>query len=800
MTITRIPNWCLAVELILCFALPGRSSRAADALDFERHVAPFLANYCLDCHRPGKSSAGLSVATRQGLLDGGESGAAIRLENPAESLILRRMHDNQMPPKDAQHPRRRPAKAEIEQIETWIAGGANWPQNREIGLHEQTVDLDAARQFWSFQPVRQSVPPQVRHADRVANPIDAFIWQKLEAVGLELAPRASRRDLLRRVSLDLVGLPPDLSAQEQFLADTSPQAFARKVDRLLDDTAYGERWARHWLDLVRYADSNGYEHDHSKPNVWRYRDYVIDALNADKPYNRFLLEQLAGDELPDASESTRIATGFFALGPWLDEADPLVAAQIRADELDDLVQTTSQALLGMTLSCARCHNHKFDPLTMVDYYSLVAILAPLKHSQGNGDHDQPLGTPAQVRALRERDDRIGHLSSEIDKLKKAAGDQAGKIADLQQVIHQKKVEVPDLPRGYVLREDGPQPPPTHLLLAGRAANPGPLMQPRVPAVLTVSQPAFLPPDEHTSRRRLSLANWVIAPANPLTARVIVNRVWQHHFGIGLVATSSDFGDRGARPTHPELLDWLADWFVRDANWSLKKLHRLILTSETYQAGSAVTTTGRERDPENRLLAHFPLRRVDVEVIRDSILAVSGQLKIELHGPPVYLPIAKEVVEAHTDRGDAWRDSPPDQVKRRTIYAYIKRTLLVPMLEVLDLCDVNHTAERRITTSIAPQALTLYNGQFVNEQAAAFAERLLREAGTEPEPQIDLAYRLALARPPRPDELADLTGFLKAETAAQSDGTPRQSASEGQLRALTQLCRVIFNLNEFVYPN
>lgn len=428
------------------------------------------------------------------------------------------------------------------------------------------------------------------------------------------------------------------------------------------------------------------------------------------------------------------------------------------------------------------------------------MFSPLKHADNSGDRDYPLGTHEQIRALRERDSKIGPLSGEIEKLKKAGGDQKAKIAELEQQIAKLKADVPDLPRGYVGFEDTPQPQPTYLLLSGRASNPGPVMQPRVPAVLVRQQPTFLPPGEHTSRRRLSLANWVIDPGNPLTARVIVNRVWQHHFGVGLVATASDFGDRGARPTHPELLDWLADWFVQDANWSLKKLHRLILTSETWQASSTVSPASLARDPQNQWLAHYSLRRVDVEVLRDSILAVSGELNTQMHGPAVYLPIAKEVVEAHTDKEGAWRSSPPDQERRRTIYAYLKRTLLVPMLEMFDLCDINQTTERRVTTSIAPQALTLYNGQFVNEQSAAFAQRLLREAGTEPQKQINLAYRLALARPPKPDELAAMSAFLSAEAAEQTKEHPANSPAESQRLALVQLCRVIFNLNEFVYPN
>jgi len=796
----RIWNHRLAAMIFVCLKTLNASSTAAEVPDFERHIAPFFANCCLDCHRPGKSNGGLNLATGHGLLIGGDSGAAISLDQPSQSLLLKRLHSGEMPPQTEGHPRRTPTETEIEQVEVWIGGGAKWPEGREIGLHEQTVDLNAAREFWSFRPVRRPVIPQVKHADRVRNPIDSFIWQKLEAEGIELSPRAARRDLLRRAYLDLVGLPPGIDAQNRLLTDPSDEAFANEIERLLRDAAYGERWARHWLDLVRYADSNGYEHDNSKPNVWRYRDYVIDALNADMPYNRFVLEQLAGDELPDVNERTRIATGFYALGPWLDEVDPLVAAQYRADELDDLVHTTSQVFLGITLSCARCHNHKFDPLTMVDYYSLVSILAPLKYPFRNGDRDLPLGTPAQLRALQMRDDQINQLSSEIEKLKKAGGDQTEKIAAIQQQIDKHKAEVLDLPRGYALLEDSPQPSPTHLLLAGRAANPGPVMQPRVPAVLVREQPSFLPPSEHTSRRRLTLANWVVDPANPLTARVIVNRVWQHHFGTGLVATSSDFGNRGARPTHPELLDWLADWFVHDAGWSLKKLHRLIMASEIYQAGSAAGALSVEKDPQNRLLAHFPLRRLDAEVIRDSILAVSGELRTELHGPAIYLPIAKEVVEAHTDKEGAWGQSGADQIKRRTIYAYVKRTLLVPMLDVFNLCDVNQTTERRVTTSIAPQALTLYNGQFVNEQAAAFAQRLLREAGMDPKRQIDLAFRLAFARPPAAQELEAMSTYLIDEAGQLAKEHPSLPVSELQQRALTQLCRIILNLNEFVYPN
>jgi hypothetical protein len=590
---------------------------------------------------------------------------------------------------------------------------------------------------------------------------------------------------------------------------------------MLADPAHGERWARHWLDLVRYADSNGYERDQPKPSVWRYRDYVIDALNSDKPYDRFIVEQIAGDELPDASHETLIASGFHALGAWQDEVDPLEAPQYRADEVDDMIRTTSQTFLGLTLGCARCHNHKFDPLTMVDYYSLAAILSPLKRpNKGRTDRDIPLGTPDEVAAVYARNEELAKLEAKILEIvtrkPKDADEQMAAIRLQQRELWAK---TPDRPGAYRCYEDTPNPPPTYLLLSGRASNPGPLMQPRVPAILAPIQPDFpvfvspsppLPLSHSSSLRRLALARWIATPENPLTARVLVNRVWQHHFGTGIVATPSDFGHMGARPTHPELLDWLAHWLAHDAQWSLKRLHRRIVQSGTYRQASnaefgirnaeletgtpadiphSACRTPHSVDPENALLWHFPYRRLDVEAIRDSMLAVSGNLNRAMHGPAVHLPIPAAAIEAHTDKQAAWKASSEPDIDRRTVYAYIKRTLLVPMLETLDFCDTNSSTDKRAITSVAPQALTLYNGQFVNRQAEQFAERLAREAGDDPARQIELAFRLALARLPTARELAAMLAFLDRETA-----------STDRPRALVQLCRVILNLNEFVYPN
>ena len=368
------------------------------------------------------------------------------------------------------------------------------------------------------------------------------------------------------------------------------------------------------------------------------------------------------------------------------------------------------------------------------------------------------------------------------------------IAELEQAIQQLRRETPDLPRAYFQVEESSNPPPTFLLLSGRASNPGPQMQPAVPVVLSTSQPQFAPSPNGSSGRRLALARWIIDPANPLTARVIVNRVWQHHFGEGIVATPSDFGHIGARPTHPELLDWLADWFVHEANWSLKKLHRLIMTSRTYQLTSHTTPQQQERDPENKLLSRFPHRRLDVEAIRDSILAVSGKLNPEMFGPAVYLPIEASVVEAHTDKEAAWKSSPEPAIYRRTIYAYVKRTLLVPMLEVLDLCDTTNSTDKRSITSIAPQALTLYNGDFVNSQAAFFADRGINEVGSDPTEQIQRVFLLALGRPPTMTEHEALVQFLNEETESRAS----EPISDARRAALIQVCRVVLNLNEFVY--
>ncbi len=598
---------------------------------------------------------------------------------------------------------------------------------------------DADRAHWSFQPVRRRDVPEVKNRAWVRNPIDGFVRAKLEEQGWRPAAEASPRALVRRVYLDVTGLPPTPDEQEAFLraTQTNPTAYEKLVDDLLARPTFGERWARRWLDLVRFAETNGYERDATKPFAWRYRDYVIRAFNQDKPFDRFLTEQLAGDELPDGpTAETLVATGFFRLGPWDDEpADP---KQDRFDHLDDLVVTTSEVFLGLTLGCARCHDHKFEPLTSHDYYRMAAVFAPLdRPRKERTELDSPIGNAAEL----------------------AAG-------------------TPNLPRGYFLREPSSTPSPSYLLIRGQAAAPGPKVAPGVPAVLARVQPEFTPATK-TSGRRLGLARWLTRLDNPLTARVIVNRVWQGHLGAGLVRTPSDFGTMTDPPTHPELLDWLASRFVEEG-WSLKRLHRLILTSATYRMGVTNVPKYAEEDPDDLLLWRRPYHRLEAEPIRDAMLAASGRLDQTMYGPSMYPFIPAEAVEASSDPDPVWPPFVEATTNRRTIYAFIKRSLVVPMLDLLDLCDTARSAARRNVTSVPTQALTLLNGDFVNRQSRLLADRLKREADDEAS-RVDRAFLLTLCRPPTVEEREAALQFIKEES-------------------WTQFCRALFNTNEFVYPD
>jgi hypothetical protein len=624
---------------------------------------------------------------------------------------------------------------------------------------------DKARDHWSVQPVRRPAVPAVRDRSWARSPVDAFVLARLEVAGLRPAPAADKRTLLRRVYLDLIGLPPTRAEQRAFLADTSAGAFARVVDALLARPEYGERWGRHWLDVARYAETNGYERDGAKPSAWRYRDYVIDALNADLPYDRFVREQLAGDELPASDARTQIATTFLRLGTWDDE--PANEKMDRYDQLDDVLGVTASAFLGLTLRCARCHDHKFEPFSQADYYRMLAVFEPLKRPQkGRADLDRPVGTAAQ----------------------RAAFELA--VARLQRP--------PDLPRAYVWFEDGPTAPPTHVLRRGNPSNPGAEVKPGVPAVLARQQPAPPTPLAHSTGRRLWLARWVASPNNPLTARVMVNRVWAWHFGKGLVATPSDFGVAGERPSHPELLDWLASEFVA-GGWRLKRLHRLIVLSSVYQTSAVLERGERRADERLALFGRWRQHRAEAEVVRDSVLAVSGRLNPQGHGPSVYPTLPRAVLESQSLPGNGWGKSDERQSSRRSVYVFSKRSLALPELELLDAPGSANSCEQRPLSTTAPQALTFLNGAFMQEQAGHFADRLRREAGVDSAAQVGLAFELALCRPPRPDEVRLALDFLARQEALLKSEAHALSAKVVQRRALAAFCLVLLNANEFVYP-
>ena len=577
---------------------------------------------------------------------------------------------------------------------------------------------------------------------------------------------------------------------------------------------------------------------------------MIRSFNQDKAYDRFITEQLAGDALPDISAEMLVATGYNRLGPWDDE--PADAEQDRFDQLDDIVRTTSEVFLGITLGCARCHDHKFDPLTQRDYYSLAAIFNGLQRPRnGRKELDLPIGNGAELDKLVERDAQIEPLKGRIadlredfrvrflrsgesslpaeaieaflvgeenrtDAQKETAreyraqlarevsealpADAIREIARIEREITSLRETVPDLPRGYFLHEPEPVPGPMNLLHRGRASTPGPRVPPAVPAVLVQSQPAFTTPGR-TGTVRMALAGWLVSRQNPLTARVMVNRVWQFHFGKGLVRTPSDFGAMGEKPTHSELLDWLAVRF-REDGWSLKKLYYLITSSNTYHMSKAWREEYGQQDPENRLLWRVSYTRLQVEAIRDSMLAVSGRLNRKIFGPSMVPEIPKGALEGHSDPDTIWRPSEAAEASRRTVYAFIKRNMIIPMLEVLDFCDTTRSSSERAITSVTPQALTLFNGQFVNLQARHFTQRLIEEVGPDFEQQIDRAYLLALSRRPSPGELTSMLNFLHRETEAALWEDRRQSGDrrKARLRALEQMCRVVLNLNEFVYAD
>ena len=676
----------------------------------------------------------------------------------------------------------------------------------------------ADRDHWAWHKPAHPAPPAVKDHAWPQNAIDCFILARLEAAGLAPAPPASREVLIRRVTLDVIGLPPTPQEVEAFVSDPAPDAYERLIDRLLASPHYGERWGRHWLDVARYAESNGYEFDEVRPDAWRYRDYVVRAFNDDKPYDRFVREQLAGDELFPDNPAALVATGFNLLGP--DMTDASDQAQRRQNTLNDMTDTAGLAFLALTLACARCHDHKFEPLPQSDYYRFQAFFTPAvfrrdlpiagreqreAHARAQQDY-AALVKPAQEALARlEEPYRRRLYEAQLAKLadearaahetppdrrtprQKELVEKTARLLDVSPQAVVAALSPADRARHEELREqikkfddrkprplpvamgmqDAAAAPKTFVLERGELSQRGDEVQPGFPVILTPDSRLRL----ETSGRRAALAQWVAGADNPLTARVLVNRLWQHHFGRGLVPTPNDFGLRGERPTHPELLDWLATEFVA-RGWSVKQMHRLMLLSATYRQSTAASPEAHGIDPDNHLFSRMNRLRLEGEIIRDSLLAVSGQLNRAMGRPGVF-----PLVPAET--GQAWKASPdPRDHVRRSVYIFARRNLRFPFLDAFDLPDSSLSCPKRERSTTATQALALLNAADVAEAAKALSVRVTAEATTEDE-RIALAYRLALGRRPTATEMRLAHEFLTRSP-------------------LSELCRALLNLNEFVY--
>jgi hypothetical protein len=851
--------------LAVVAAMFAASAFGQTSVSFSRDVQPIFETSCWKCHGASVQLSKLDLRSRESALAGGVHGPALSPGNPDTSKLFRMISGAEKPamPLDSKL-----TSEQIQIIRRWIEQGASWDTSASTAAAKSLAsDLEAgtvpaeARNYWAFRkPVRTAVP-----ALGNGHPVDAFLLKAMRDRGLNPAPAADKVTLIRRAYLDLTGLPPTPAEVSEFIGDKSADGWEKLIERLLASPHYGERWGRHWLDVARYADSNGFEHDFDRPNAWRYRDYVIQSFNRDTPYNVFLREQIAGDELDWVTRDSLIATGFlrnYAKVGFREKDNP----EFRYDYLDDMIATVGRGVLGLTVQCARCHNHKFDPIPQKDYYRLQASL------WGYVEVDHPLTTREQAEAyeakLADVTKRLDDVRLKIreleqpyrqvllaEKYKKFPANiqtaiatpesqrTPGQVLLANQIIRTVSVGSPEIDGimkphdlaakkqlltamrdiekqrpepipvamgitdgDYRFTPDGPgdEPapgkgvkqqategsflhrgsgrytaPPSHFLIRGDVNSRGSVMQPGFLTVATYGQPPTeLPPaNGRTSGRRRALAEWLVSNDNPMTARVMVNRIWHHHFGRGIVATLDNFGKMGDAPTHPELLDWLALEFI-DRGWSVKQMHRLLMTSDAYKMSSRFDdASNAEKDPENKYGWRFRMRRLEAESVRDSILAVSGGLNREIGGPAVFPNLQSEVLSSM--KHGIWQNEPDGpKVWRRSVYIYRKRGLPFPMLESFDLPDQNISCGARVVSTVPTQALMLMNDEFVVKQSELFAERV-KEGEPNADRQVSLAYRLALSREPTAQERTVALDYI---------------AKHG----LTGFAHVLLNLNEFVY--
>lgn len=888
---------------------------------FAGKILPLLKQKCFACHGEdpkGELKGELDLRTRQAMLKGGESGDPSLVPNkPAESPLYQAIlwEGYEMPPKEND----RLTETEIAYFKQWIASGAPWPDEKRLAQLQQEI-WDSAEgvivvtsggqspdwtnrkydpeNLWAFQPIRAPEIPDVESQQPMA-PIDAFLRNQLNAAGLTPAKRAEKLTLIRRATYDLTGLPPDPVRIQEFLQDDSPDAFAKVVDRLLNSPGYGEQMARHWLDVVRYADTAGFSNDFERPNAWRYRDYVIRAFNNDKPYDTFITEQLAGDELltlrqgsdagdpavkkfvatntydisqhADTSDSELlIATGYLRMGPW-EHTGMSVPAVTRQQFLDDVVNSVGETFLATALRCCKCHDHKFDPLPTLDYYRMQAVFAPVQFAERAAAFD-PWENIANIESHRKRIERLieepgislhiheNATQQEIDDAMKGVN----KVLKKQKSIRERQqyrydplaFSVYNGPLDEKYRSNAARHPmpkkfkgdlqQVFLLKGGSIETPVDEVTPGVLSALPNSNDGLSPNDwnqipQSLHGRRLALARWIGSPDNPLTARVMANRVWQWHFGRGLAENSNNFGRTGKKPTHPELLDYLATSLIENG-WSVKALHREIMLSDAYQRADEPADPEQcdKLDPENHLLSWFSPRRLSGEEVRDSMLAVSGELNRDRGGVPIRPEMNREVAfqPRHVMGSVAPAYQPsrtPDERNRRTIYALKIRTLRDPLMEVFDQPNADNSCERRTESTVTPQVFSLFNSRNSYDRALAMAVRLSEEA-PDLEAQLVRAFKLTCGRQPDADELRtcrshieqmtkqhrstpavsqidplfiirqmveEMTGrtfYWKEELDIYQDYVPdiRPDDVTPEIRALADLCLVLMNSNEFLY--
>lgn len=878
------PSKLLTTVVSFSFLLPaiavlGAETPASENVTYEQHVRPILKANCFRCHGEGTESEGnLDLRLQRLILKGGDSGASVIPGDLEQSPLWTRVRDGEMPPAEVE---KKLTDAERDLLRRWIATGAKTLRPEPADAVPGSYLTEEERNYWAFQPIRRTAPPSVSAVARVRTPIDQFVLARLEREKLSLSPDAEPQTLLRRLFLDLVGLPPTPEEMADFLQDPSPQAYERLVDRLLASPRYGERWGRHWLDTAGFAESEGYSDDDvPRPEAWKYRDYVIRSWNADKPFDRFVQEQLAGDELigrelkdlsPDQVEWLT-ATGFLRMAP--DGTGGGVDQNVARNEVvAKTIDIVSSSLLALTMGCAECHDHRFDPISQEDYYALRAVFEPALNWKSwlapaarrvslysDADRQKAAQVEEQAKQIeaerlkkqqefiqRTLDKELAKLPPELHAPLRAARETpaAKRTAEQKKLLQQYPSVNVDSGSLYLydqkaanelkrmadeagkIRAEKPKeefvralweppqqsPPPTFLFHRGLFAQPKQELPPRPPRILSMSLPAEFPRDDSTlptSGRRLALARWLTDSRHPLTSRVAVNRLWLHHFGRGLVSTPNDFGFLGTRPSHPELLDWLASELMA-GNWSVKRLQRLIVTSTTYRQGSLRRRDAEAIDQDNRWLWRMPVRRIDAETLRDSLLLTSGRLNFRQFGPSVPV-MADNVGQFVVGIENLNAGRPGDLVPlhgeefRRSVFIQARRSRPLSVLDPFDLPRMEPNCAVRGSSTVATQSLLLMNNEFVANNAAEFAKRVAENAGQDVVGQIRLAWQIACTSEPSPSELAGAAQYVLEQSLHYATHPPVVETGkkapapqpDPQLEALTTLCHALLSSNRFLY--